>query len=645
MFVSFKTNNNCNYIVIINEVKMKKINKTLLLASTLFVSSVGCLADSAFADEGYNLDVEPSPITYHDYNLEDALTEVNTDTLEAEASDIETSELPQDTTTEELPQDNTTDKASEDIIDSQVSAEIESADIVKYDDRNLDDIFKLLDEEEGEEELEVESGAEITEEKPVEAIEETVIKEEVYYAPKGTGVMVNEGGNLKYYEDNKLVKNDKVIVDGKFYNIDETGKATNPKAIWGNIGSDIYYITDAGYIAKGIHEIKAKKYYFNNDGILQTNRRLVTGESYYDVNAAGEMIAPRNKWIDLNKKTYYNDKDGKLSKGIVTIDGKAYYFDTDGVLTANKKIVTDTKYYVVDDKAMVTNPKNLWFNMGGNVYRTDENGNLMKGLRKIDNKDYLFNSDGKMYKDQKVINSGKFYEIDKEGLVTNPKNSWVELNGQRYHTNEAGYVKEGVWKIDNEYYYFTSNGLTPNQVVTQKGVLYTVDANGIATKQDNNVPGEKSIDKVMEWMFNARTLGLTYNMGAGRTSATQADCSSAVYRALIYGGFLEPTSWVGNTETLFQMGAKGTIMYEIQENEIQHGDIFVSGRPGASAGAAGHTGFILNPIEDTIIHMSSGSNGVAVTPRKGYMGDGRGLPVKYYRLVGANSANIYMNNK
>ena len=137
----------------------------------------------------------------------------------------------------------------------------------------------------------------------------------------------------------------------------------------------------------------------------------------------------------------------------------------------------------------------------------------------------------------------------------------------------------------------------------------------------------------MEWMFAARDKKMTYNMGAGRNSATQADCSSAVYRSLIHGGFLNKGAWVGNTETLFQMGAKGTVMYEIKENELKHGDIFVAGTPGGSMGAAGHTGFILNPQEDTIIHMTYGKNGVAVTPRKGYMGDSRGLPVKYFRPV------------
>ena len=99
------------------------------------------------------------------------------------------------------------------------------------------------------------------------------------------------------------------------------------------------------------------------------------------------------------------------------------------------------------------------------------------------------------------------------------------------------------------------------------------------------------------------------------------------------------------TETLFAMGAKGTIMREISESDIDYGDIFVSGIPGKSLGEGGHTGFILNKKEDTIIHMNYSGNGVTVTPRKGYMGDRSGRPVKYYRLVGAKSDRMFVDKK
>lgn len=669
---------------------MKKINKTLLLASTLFVSQAVTLSENAYADEGYDLNVEVSteessdaslkevqPISLdqadsnEDSNEDITLSSENLDENEEAISenkddylDLEEEQAEEDTSNEneentsiekEENEDSETRQKEEstDEINDEVNKESEEQkqrdDLVYYDDKNLDEILTMIDDVDAktnEDSQSVDNKStdnQNTEDQTV--TEETKIDQKVYYAPKATGVIVEEKNTTKYYENNKLVKNAQVIVNDRFYNIDSKGNATNPKAYWTVMGANLYYSDETGHIVRGIKEIKNKKYYFNNDGILQLNRLLVTNESHYDIGREGEMIAPRNKWVTINNKKYYNDNNGKLLKGIAKIGNKSYYFDNDGVLKTNKKVLTESRFYTVDGNGIATNRKNYWFNLGGKTYRTNENGSIITGLFNEGNNTYVFDDQGVLFQNTSIIAGGKYYNIDKNGLVNNPKNSWVTYNGQKYHTNENGYVKEGVWKIDDKYYYFTSNGLTANKTITQQGVVYNVDENGIATKEDNNIPGEKSVDKVIEWMFNARANKLTYNMGAGRNTASQADCSSAVYRSLIYGGFLGKDAWVGNTETLFQMGTKGKVMYEVKESEIQYGDIFVAGRSGGSAGAAGHTGFILNPTDDTIIHMSYSKNGVAVTPRKGYMGDSRGLPVKYFRLVGGNSANTYLNKK
>lgn len=659
---------------------MKKINKTLLLASTLFVSQAVTLSENAYADEGYDLNVELSteestdaslndqvqPISqdqvdsYEDSNEDITLSSQSLDENEAisENKEIEP-ELDLELEQEEKQEENTSieneeaETRQEEELTDEIKEESEDQeqrnDLVYYDDTNLDEILTMIDDvdaksNENSQSLDNKStDNQNTEDQTV--TEETNIDQKVYYAPKATGVIVEEKNTTKYYENNKLVTNAQVIVNDRFYNIDSKGNATNPKAYWTVMGANLYYSDETGHIVRGIKEIKDKKYYFNNDGILQLNRLLVTNESHYDIGSEGEMVAPRNKWVTINKKKYYNDNNGKLLKGIAKIADKTYYFDIDGVLKTNKKVLTESRFYTVDENGIATNRKNYWFNLGGKTYRTNKNGSIIKGLFSEGKNTYVFDDQGVLFQNTSIIAGGKYYNIDKNGLVKNPKNSWVTYNGQKYHTNENGYVKEGVWKIDDKYYYFTSNGLTANKTITQQGVVYNVDENGIATKEDNNIPGEKSVDKVMEWMFNARANKLTYNMGAGRNTASQADCSSAVYRSLIYGGFLDKNAWVGNTETLFQMGAKGKVMYEVKESDIRYGDIFVAGTPGGSAGAAGHTGFILNPTDDTIIHMSYSKNGVAVTPRKGYMGDSRGLPVKYFRLVGGSSANTYLNKK
>ena len=730
---------------------MKKLNKTLLLASTLFVSSTVSLADKSYADEGYDLNVEPSKSTNLDNNETQTNNEVaNLKTNEAsedessfisdgENESFETNNDSTDETTSFTPQENTfnklqneeseqsnqieetsevdeslynteTNKDFEDNVNEADEANKDKAnesdkdaseedtykldnkeensydkdneyndgkqtiskenldDVVYYNNKNLDEIFNPNNNEEKsnnekknqtldtnqnnisdnkvEEEKSEDSNDSSEKLDDSESKEEgTSLEKTNYYSQKEAGYLVNEDGNIKYYEDNKLVKNARILIDDKIYEIDQDGIATNPKSMWSSINKNIFYMDEEGNITRGIREINGSKYYFNKQGHLQRNKIVVTNKSFYNISDDGCMVNPKNQWINVNDNKYYNDNNGNLLKGIATIDNKSYYFDNKGVLSKNKKLIAADKYYVVDRNGVATNPKNAWFSINGKTYRSDQNGKLVKGARSINNNTYVFESNGVMIQNRPAISAGKYYKIDNRGVATVVKNSWVELDGKKYHTNENGYVKEGVWKIDNKYYYFTQNGLTPNKTVTQKGIVYTVDQDGVATTNNNNIAGEKNLDKALEWMFNAKNSKMTYNMGAGRTSSTQADCSSAVYRSLIYGGFLSKDAWVGNTETLFQMGANGSVMYEVSENELQYGDIFVSGRPGGSAGAAGHTGFILNPHEDTIIHMTYSKNGVAVTPRKGYMGDSRGLPVRYYRLVGANSNGTYLNRK
>ena len=670
---------------------MKKINKTLLLASTLFVSQAVTLVDNSYADEGYDLNVESNAVSnIQENNTENSISN-NTDELEIKTkSDLKASEVNLNSDNSNL-DDNKADKAydssladdyekldsnsinkkiieeyykeqennlsKENTEDSSVETnenveelsksindeeenkrenKKENADLIYYDDSNLDDILKSTNEN-------------LANSEKATATKESQIEEKTYYAPKGTGVIVEENNTTKYYENNKLVKNAQVIVNNKFYNIDKNGNATNPKSYWSSIGKNVYYSDETGNLAKGVKEIKNKKYYFDAEGILQRNKIIVTNNAHYDIASNGVMTAPKNKWEAIGANVYYNDNNGNLAKGITQIRGKYYYFNSDGALVTNKKILTDKRYYTVNDHGVVTNKKDTWFAMNGKTYRTGSDGTILKGVQTINNNTYVFDDNGVMYQDTSVISAGKFFNVNKKGIVSVPKNSWVTYNGKKYHTNEAGYVKVGLWKIDGKNYYFTANGLTGNQTIKKNGQTYKVDANGVAVVEgpkinlENNFYGERSLDKTMEWMFNARLKKMTYDMGPDRTSDTKADCSSAVYRSLIYGGFLSEKAWIGNTESLFKMGAQGKIMYEVKESELRYGDIFVAGTPGESIGAGGHTGFILNPTKDTIIHMSYGKNGVSITPRKGCMGDAAGLPVKYFRLVNANSKNVYLN--
>ena len=120
-------------------------------------------------------------------------------------------------------------------------------------------------------------------------------------------------------------------------------------------------------------------------------------------------------------------------------------------------------------------------------------------------------------------------------------------------------------------------------------------------------------EAIINW-FNARKGRVTYSM-ADRNGPSSYDCSSAVYHALIEAGFLPQGYRIGNTDSLFNdLEAHGWKQVPVNANgdaDTHRGDIFIWGKRGASGGAFGHTGVILDDAGN-IIHCSSGYDDIHV---------------------------------
>lgn len=136
------------------------------------------------------------------------------------------------------------------------------------------------------------------------------------------------------------------------------------------------------------------------------------------------------------------------------------------------------------------------------------------------------------------------------------------------------------------------------------------------------------INAMIKW-FEDRRGRVGYSMSYLRYGPNYYDCSSAVFSALIAGGFRQPNSVLGTTETLYSL--EGSLLIPISFSEARRGDIFVAGTKGGSSGGAGHTG--VHYGNNQIIHCTYSRNGIAVTPISGYTGS----PVHWYRLAGTQS--------
>lgn len=169
-------------------------------------------------------------------------------------------------------------------------------------------------------------------------------------------------------------------------------------------------------------------------------------------------------------------------------------------------------------------------------------------------------------------------------------------------------------------------------IKTTKTVTKTVNVNDntSSTKHTNG-----KLDPFINW-FQARKGKVRYSMNA-RLGPNSYDCSSAVHFAAKHAGLLPSNHYIGSTETLFAM--KGKYLDEISRSDIRYGDIFVAGRQGASGGAGGHTGAVID--KNNIIHCSY-RRGIAITPINGYTG---GPPVRWFRWRNSGYGSQTVSNR
>lgn len=80
------------------------------------------------------------------------------------------------------------------------------------------------------------------------------------------------------------------------------------RGTWSAKGSSWQFLVDGVPYTGWLCDLDGQKYFFNNEGIMQTG------------------------WLDIDNKRYYLNSDGIMQTGEVVIDGKTYYFLKDGSL-------------------------------------------------------------------------------------------------------------------------------------------------------------------------------------------------------------------------------------------------------------------------------------------------------------------------
>ena len=127
-------------------------------------------------------------------------------------------------------------------------------------------------------------------------------------------------------------------VDGDFYYFDGKGNKTLKSFAtgWNKIGTDWYYVSEAGTMYRNISiKIGSEYYYFNSYGVMAKNYLYqrpyynYEGRSFLYYGADGKRI--KNCWKQVDGRWYYFDANGWSLVGKHKIGGKWYIFGMNGL--------------------------------------------------------------------------------------------------------------------------------------------------------------------------------------------------------------------------------------------------------------------------------------------------------------------------
>ena len=298
---------------------------------------------------------------------------------------------------------------------------------------------------------------------------------------------------------------DTITDNGLIVTVDKSGIVTNHANIvagdWTHYGDKWYYYDADMNPYIGVKTINGVKYYFEWEGRLATrtyegiwvitfDRQLIAYNQNGVVTDQQDIVG--NKWIKVNNKWYYFDKNLNPYQGVQKVDGVEYFFWSDGQLatydydgistaTSNNYLVSYNKNGIVIEKVKIEG--NKWIKFNNNWYYYDQDLYPYQGIHTIGDATYYFLSNGQLATSgfegniTTVREGNKYYAYDYTGKVVEQVdivgNKWIEFNGGKYYFDSELTPYSGIQTIDGVEYYFNYGQLAEylDEVVTSGDTL------------------------------------------------------------------------------------------------------------------------------------------------------------------------------
>ena len=302
-----------------------------------------------------------------------------------------------------------------------------------------------------------------------------------------------------YYENGQMVVSQFKTIDGKTY----------------------YFKWDGSFYKDGAYYISSDQYYFDVNGVMQTNFEY---ENKY-FGEDGKAVSMQ--WVQFGNKWRYYGADTTYCTGqFVYMNDEFYAFDDDGFALSGWQKIGDYWYYLTEKGLSLTNQ---W--VDGNMYYVDADGKMVTN-KWIDNSNYV-GADGKKtvntweqvngkykyklgdgtYATQRLIlDKGKYYAVDYDGYMVTDDTAYVSnynavgdsvsgtvhagkdgvlvkgwytgVNYKYYFGDDYFEYDNGLYTIDGKIYYFQYGHLVESTTFVNDGKVYSSDSNGVVTLID-----------------------------------------------------------------------------------------------------------------------------------------------------------------
>ncbi|MCQ2533802.1 MAG: DUF4214 domain-containing protein [Clostridia bacterium] len=261
-------------------------------------------------------------------------------------------------------------------------------------------------------------------------------------------------GNTYYFDEFGCMRTGDIKIDSTYYFFNSDGiLQTQPG--WYIVGIKRFYLDNDGKLVTGWQTIDGKKYYFNRNALTGLVHFSDNRYRYFDDNG----VMQTNCWCygyNVNGKwgCYYVDSDGKTVKDWQTIGGKKYYFNSDCMVQFGWLTLDTGKYYFDSHAAMQT------------------------GWQQIEGEWYYFNEDGSMVADDWIPHKGKWCYLKEDGIMAQSK--WIQWKSNWYYIDDEGYMATGERTINGvKYYFYTKADEDVYEGASEGAMAKNVTINGI----------------------------------------------------------------------------------------------------------------------------------------------------------------------